>query len=206
MAELIEIDQPPDLGLDLASLKPSANGFFPPSDKNDEDLAARRRYAWARAMTDMRKRMTTDVTARLVIGGKLEGYAGVLPGVAEEALLSLRAGQPLFLVGAFGGAAHVVVDALEQRSPAALTLDSFRQRVPNYEATLAVFEQTGRALETPEAIANELAELGRDGPAAALNNGLDDNENREMFTGTDPLRLVELVLLGLARWSERNSV
>lgn len=202
-AELVTVDQPPDLGLDPAALEPDDDGYFPPT-ADDPDLAARRRYAWARGMTAMRQRMTADVTARVILGGKLEGYAGVLPGVLEEALLSLRAGRPVYLAGAFGGAAQVVVEALEGRRPPALTPESFRQRVPHYDRALALFEQLGRPLETPEVLAEELAERGRAGPAAALDNGLGDEENRELFTSSDPLRLVELILLGLARWSERH--
>ena len=35
-----------------------------------------------------------------------------MPGVAEEALLSLRSSQPLFLIGGFGGCARDVAETL----------------------------------------------------------------------------------------------
>lgn len=118
--------------------------------------------------------------------------------------MSLRAEQPLYLVGAFGGAAHVTVDGLEGRARAELTTDWYRREVPQYDAAQALLDQTGVGTVAPESIQRELAALGSSGPAAALNNGLDDGENREMFSSTDPTRLVELLLLGLSRWSEAN--
>lgn len=59
----------------------------------------------AGAYTAMRKTMTEDCQARIVLGGKVAGHVGRYPGVLEEALLSVRAGRPLFVVGGFGGAA-----------------------------------------------------------------------------------------------------
>jgi len=43
---------------------------------------------------------------------ELEGYRGTIPGIAEEASLSLEAGQPLFLVGGFGGCARDIAETL----------------------------------------------------------------------------------------------
>ena len=55
-----------------------------------------------------------DLMARdaLVLGGKLEGYKGAMPGVAEEALLAMKAKQPVFLVGGFGGCARAIAETL----------------------------------------------------------------------------------------------
>ncbi len=200
-AKLLTIPQPSDLGLDQVALGAEASGYFPaPAASGDEGLQTRRRYAWARGMTAMRQQMNVHLTARLVIGGRLDGYSGLLPGVFEEALLCLRSCKPLYLVGAFGGAARAVAEGLAGASPA-LTTAVFRERVPHYDATVALFKRERIAIETPEAIAGELRDLGRHGPAAAMKNGLDDDENQEMFTTTDPLRMVELLLLGLRRWS-----
>ena len=62
---------------------------------------------WARGLTAMRRTMLLQSDARIVLGGRVEGYKGRLPAVAEETLLSLRAGQPVFVLGGFGGCAHV---------------------------------------------------------------------------------------------------
>ena len=67
---------------------------------------------WATGLTSMRKTMRECINARILLGGRTEGYKGRMPGIAEEALLSLEAGQPVFLLGGFGGAARDVAEAL----------------------------------------------------------------------------------------------
>ncbi|UHJ56977.1 hypothetical protein LT337_09085 [Mycolicibacterium fortuitum] len=56
----------------------------------------------SKALTAMRK-VTSDVSdARVVLGGKVVGFAGAFPGVAEEAALTATLGKPLFIAGGFG--------------------------------------------------------------------------------------------------------
>lgn len=64
------------------------------------------------ALTAMRRYVTQQSDARIVVGGKLTGYQGSMPGVIEEAILSLEALQPLFVAGGFGGAAAATASAL----------------------------------------------------------------------------------------------
>ena len=68
--------------------------------------------AWCVGLTAMRQLMCAETDARIVLGGKLEGYKGAMPGVAEEALLALAAKQPVFLVGGFGGCARAIAETL----------------------------------------------------------------------------------------------
>ena len=68
--------------------------------------------AWRIGLTAMRELMCAQTEARIVLGGKLEGYNGALPSVAEAALLALAAKQPVFLVGGFGGCARAIADTL----------------------------------------------------------------------------------------------
>ena len=61
---------------------------------------------WAGGLTSMRRAMTAACDARIVLGGRVSGYKGDMPGVAEEALLAMEAGQPLYVLGGFGGCAR----------------------------------------------------------------------------------------------------
>ena len=86
-----------------------------------------KRFAWARGLSAMREQQSSETDARVVIGGKVgastsvqpdggratKWYAGRIPGVVEEAWFSLQIGRPLYLCGAFGGAAGLVIDLLE---------------------------------------------------------------------------------------------
>ena len=60
----------------------------------------------------MREVMEDAVSARIVIGGRVAGYAGNRPGVLQEVLLALRKGHPLIPLGGFGGAARDAAIAL----------------------------------------------------------------------------------------------
>ena len=73
-----------------------------------------------RALTRIREALPRFCNARLLIGGKTlrqspenpNGYIGDYPGIIEEALHTLRKGQPLFVAGGFGGAAALLAREL----------------------------------------------------------------------------------------------
>ncbi len=199
VAELVRVAAPVPLGVELAELGVADGEFFGPTD-------APRRFAWARGMTALREAMrdAPDIGARIVLGGKLRGYSGRCPGVLEEALLDLRKRRAVFLAGAFGGAARLVFDALRGEPREELTTAWVRgteadgtPRVPFYDEVRRRHLDAGLEMKTPEELGAELATLGANGLAAALKNGLDDAQNLELATATDPRRIVELVLAGL---------
>lgn len=67
---------------------------------------------WTKGLTAMRITMCNDIQARIVLGGRVKGYEGTMPGIAEEASLSLERGQPIFLLGGFGGCARDIAETL----------------------------------------------------------------------------------------------
>lgn len=127
---------------------------------------------WSDGLTAMRATVTTKSDARVVLGGRVEGFKGKMPGVAEEALAALRAGQPLYLLGGFGGCAHDVAEEL-----------GLVQTRPQGRR-----EWPGRA-----AFANFTAE--------SLKNGLDRDENGTLATTVHVDQAVTLILRGLLRGS-----
>jgi hypothetical protein len=115
-----------------------------------------------------------------------------MPGVLEETLLAIRAQRPIYLVGAFGGCARLVFDALEGHSRPELQWN--HQRVAPYSEELrAVYQQRGQAWDEYDAIAAELKACG----LAGLRNGLTEDENRELAATRSAERIVELVLRGI---------
>jgi len=67
---------------------------------------------WSEGLTAMRTTMRRETQARVVLGGRVEGYKGRMPGIAEETLLSLEAEQPIFLIGGFGGCCRDIAETL----------------------------------------------------------------------------------------------
>ena len=67
---------------------------------------------WSTGLTAMRRLMSDETDARILLGGRVEGYKGRMPGIAEEAIVSMEKRQPLFLIGGFGGCARDVAEML----------------------------------------------------------------------------------------------
>jgi hypothetical protein len=174
------------------------------------------RYAWARGMTAMRefqarrtcpndKPSSTSqppAVARIVLGGKVglstngRWYSGRIPGVVEEALISLRLGQPVYVLGAYGGAAALVIDLIEGRVRADFTWE-FHRQAPQAEGMRRIYETRGPVWEDYPAMAKFFADLGVEGLASL--NKLSVDENRELFRCRDVPRAIDLLLCGLTR-------
>jgi hypothetical protein len=130
-------------------------------------------------------------------GGRSERwYFGRIPGVVEEALASLRAGQPLYIVGGFGGAAALVADLLEGRRPPEFSWE-FQRGAPHAPEMRKIYEARGPAWEDYDDMAAFLAQMG----VAALSkvNKLDPQENRLLFETRDVGCIVSLIVAGLER-------
>lgn len=128
------------------------------------------------ALTAMRK-VTSEVSdARVILGGKVAGFAGMFPGVAEEAALTATQGKALFIAGGFGGAATLVGRLahpdlyawLPRELPAGLT--------PVVEASVS------------ELLPRQYAE-----------DGLTDDERALLAQTNRPADVATLAILGLSR-------
>lgn len=71
-----------------------------------------------------RRMVAARSDARVIMGGKMgvladpaDTYDGAMPGLVEEAILTLDAGKPLIVLGAFGGAARDMAIALGLMDP-----------------------------------------------------------------------------------------
>ncbi len=89
---------------------------------------------WTEGLATMRTVMRGDIGARIVLGGRVEDYRGTMPGIAEEAYLSLETGQPVFLAGGFGGCAHDIAETVGLAERWAGSRDGWigRERFHNY--------------------------------------------------------------------------
>ncbi|MGH6814348.1 MAG: hypothetical protein ACREC6_01440 [Hyphomicrobiaceae bacterium] len=135
---------------------------------------------WSRGLSSMRKVLTKLSEARVILGGRVEGYKGKMPGLAEEALASLEAGKPIYISGGFGGCAGDIAETMgltkPSRSKTARTVDwAGRSRFAAFGANdlnngLSA-DKNGRLARTArieEAVASILEGLNR----------LSDNRNR----------------------------
>ncbi len=92
------------LALDGTRIAPGERLKLRTREPNDEE--------WTEGLTAMRTVMRRETRARIVLGGRVEGYRGAMPGIAEEVCLSLAIGQPVFLIGGFGGCARDIAETV----------------------------------------------------------------------------------------------
>ena len=157
-------------------------------------------------ITDAPSERVPPVVARILLGGRLTGYSGFLPGVFEEALLTMEHGRPTYLLGGFGGAAEVLAQAISSGGgarPQELTLDWQQKNNKKLAALLkdsAAFALPAGMASTEQSLDSLFAmvESARANPSAALNTGISDAETRELLATHNVATAVRLVRRGLA--------
>lgn len=133
----------------------------------------------AASLALMRKAMGRDCDARILLGGKMFGYAGSEPGIPAEARELISEGAAVLPLGGFGGAARDVAMAM------GLAPKKSREgtpRGPGYREAMAEIE-------------------GRVALASARLNGATE-QARQLAITTDPkqaARLVVEILQGLPK-------
>ncbi len=152
------------------------------------------RYVWARCLTAMRKKMARGIDARIILGGKVTDYKGAFPGIAEEAALAIDHHKPLFVLGAFGGCARAVGEAIMGNNPESLTQDYQISSSQDYEDMLNFYNQKANSGAPHEEIDYDLlvATFQNTG-FKGINNGLTEVENQRLFTTEDLDEMVYLI-------------
>jgi len=164
------------------SIKVVSESFFKP------DTFENKSY-WADSLTKMRIEMNKFTDARIFIGGRTTEYKGAMPGTLEESLFSLRTKKPTYLIGAYGGIAQQVINALQGNESPKIT-DSYQKEDVDYAAFISRYGQINY-----EEIIKELNEFGI--KSLAENNGLTPDENMILFNTKNIPEMVFYVLKGL---------
>lgn len=94
------------LDFDGTEVGHSASGKTPEADARRNGHPNRTGY------TAMRRYTIEMSQARVVLGGRLDGFKGSMPGIVEETIYAIEAEQPLYVAAGFGGAAALVARTL----------------------------------------------------------------------------------------------
>jgi hypothetical protein len=155
-------------------------------DRAGDDSASARALGQAMSLRAMRWEIACDATALVAVGGRTSGYAGWRPGIADEIASAVKADNPIYLVGGFGGAAS--------RYASAAFLEG---GIPNAPAAPCLEAETTGALALP--VVDEVVRALR---GRVSRNGLSEAENARLARTVNPDEIVALVVRGLARVSE----
>jgi hypothetical protein len=155
-------------------------------DREGDGSASARALGWAMSLRAMRWEIARDVTALVAVGGRTSGYAGWRPGIADEIASAVKADNPVYLVGGFGGAASWYASAA-----------FLEGGIPNAPAAPWLGAETTGELALPNVDEVVLALRG-----GASRNGLTNAENESLARTVNPDEIIALVLSGLARVSE----
>jgi hypothetical protein len=150
--------------------------------------------------------MSEASVARFAVGGWTVGHKSRVPGIAEEVMLTLAFGRPVYVAGGFGGAAADVGVLLGLSN-------ILTARVPN---SFAPFSGDGEVTDIAEKFQppplNELPVKSTEivtflrahalGGSAWPDNGLSRSENRRLFVSTDSNEVASLVVRGLRNRAE----
>jgi hypothetical protein len=157
-----------------------------------------------KVVEDLRRRLdsTECSVARFAVGGLTEGYDGRMPGVAEEVMLSLASGHPVYVAGGFGGVAADVGMLLGLSRTRTGEIPPSMLCNPGEDLSPVTRElRPPPRLDLPITACEAAAALQRHalGGTRWPDNGLSRDDNRRLFETDDPQEVVRLVAAGLLR-------
>lgn len=68
---------------------------------------------WKFSLTNMRESVINRANAIILLGGQVSKFKGKMPGVAEEAVMAIKAKLPIYIAGGFGGCSRDIAMALK---------------------------------------------------------------------------------------------
>ncbi len=171
-----------------------------------EERAAFADEKWSRRVIQrFRRRLVVSEgsVARFAVAGATRQHGGRVPGIAEELMLTLALGKPIYVAGAFGGAAQDCGSLLglgPARTgdiPESLYPQPEEPKLAGIADKLRPGPWTSMPLTAGE-VASFLKKHSIGGPDWP-NNGLSVEDNRLLFASEEPKQVVELVVKGLRR-------
>lgn len=156
--------------------------FLPP-------VGDRNLYLWGLSLTKMREKMEAAVSARIIVGGRARGFKGKMAGLLEEFKIARDNHHPIYLVGGFGGIARMLCSAIRKEIPSQAFLKEACKH-DYYESLFKYYASKGLSIDYSwiDSITEE-----------DLNNGLTTNENNRLFTSTNIMEIVSIILHGLSK-------
>ena len=161
----------------IEKVPPPNNLQIDPAKDIQQD-STENRCILAKSLTYMRETMIDDCDARIFLGGQVQHYRGIYPGIVEEAYLALNKNVPVYFIGAYGGATKGIINLMRDQPSETLNKD-FQFTDKDYKE----FYQYWNSTETSQIDYEQLSAYFKNyGPEKlAEMNGLSQEENSRLF-------------------------
>lgn len=146
-------------------------------------------YYWAESLKSMRHEMENHIDARIILGGRLTGFKGYMPGLYEEAINAAKANHPLYLLGGFGGASARLIQLIKGKTSS----DKLFEECCSHH----LYQEFVSYLDKEKAEMNFKVLDVFSNNMSVLKNGLSKEENEQLFVTTNVTEIIALVLKGL---------
>lgn len=146
-------------------------------------------YYWAESLRAMRQEMESHIDARIILGGRITGFKGYMPGLYEEATYAAKANHPLFLLGGFGGASARLIQLIKgETSSEKLFAECCSNH--SYQDFVSYLDKEKEEMnfKALDVFSNNMD---------VLKNGLSKEDNERLFVTTNVTEIIALVLKGL---------
>lgn len=146
-------------------------------------------YYWAESLRAMRQEMESHIDARIILGGRITGFKGYMPGLYEEAIYAAKANHPLFLLGGFGGASARLIQLIKgETSSEKLFAECCSNH--SYQDFVSYLDKEKEEMnfKALDVFSNNMD---------VLKNGLSKEDNERLFVTTNVTEIIALVLKGL---------
>ena len=146
-------------------------------------------YYWAESLKAMRQEMESHIDARIILGGRVTGFKGYMPGLYEEATNAVKANHPLFLLGGFGGASARLIQLIKGET----TSEKLFEECCSHH----LYQEFVSYLDKEKAEMNFKALDVFSNNMNVLKNGLSKEDNERLFVTTNVTEIIALILKGL---------
>lgn len=146
-------------------------------------------YYWAESLKSMRHEMESHIDVRIILGGRVTGFKGYMPGLYEEAINAAKANHPLYLLGGFGGASARLIQLIKgETSSDKLFEECCSHHLYQEFVSYLDKEKAEMNFKVLDVFSNNMS---------VLKNGLSKEENEQLFVTTNVTEIIALVLKGL---------
>lgn len=146
-------------------------------------------YYWAESLKAMRLEMESNIDARIILGGRVAGFKGYMPGLYEEAIIAANSKHPIFLLGGFGGAASRLIKLLKGET----TSEKLFEECCSQHLYQKFVTYLAKEKEEMNFKALDVFSCNMD----VLKNGLSKEDNERLFVTTNVTEIIALILKGL---------